>query len=75
MQLITDKIEQLLVQFGKYIASKERNDFIQGDKTEIYDADLANFRDINNLANDYDVSNINLIQKTDNTMRIDYDGV
>jgi hypothetical protein len=75
MQLITDKIEQLLVQFGKYIASKERNDFIQGDKAEIYDADLANFRDINNLANDYDVSNINLIQKTDNNMHIDYDGI
>jgi hypothetical protein len=75
MQLITDKIEQLLIKFAKYVLSKERNNTISNDKSEVYDADLANFRDNNNLANDYGVSNINLIQKTDNNMHIDYDGI
>jgi hypothetical protein len=75
MQLITDKIEQLLIKFAKYVLSKERNNTISNDKSEVYDADLANFRDNNNLANDYGVSNINLIQKTDNNMNIDYDGI
>jgi hypothetical protein len=75
MQLITDKIEQLLIKFAKYVLSKERNNTISNDKSEVYDADLANFRDNNNLANDYGVSNINLIQKTGNNMHIDYDDI
>ena len=76
MQLITDKIEQLLVKFGKYIASKERNDLIQGDKSAIYDADLVNFRDNNNLDKDYNINDITVIQKADNTnMTTDYDGI
>lgn len=54
MQLITDKIEQLLVKFGKYIASKERNDLIQGDKSEIYDADLSNFKTKEQLTDEYE---------------------
>jgi hypothetical protein len=75
MQLITDKIEQLLIKFAKYVLSKERNNMISNDKSEVYDADLANFRDNNNLANDYGISNVNLTQKTDNNMHIDYDGI
>jgi hypothetical protein len=75
MQLITDKIEQLLIKFAKYVLSKERNNTISNDKSEVYDADLANFRYNNNLANDYGVSNVNLTQKTDNNMNIDYDGI
>lgn len=76
MQLITDKIEQLLIKFAKYVLSKERNNMISNDKSEIYDADLANFRDNNNLDKDYNINDITVIQKADNTnMTTDYDGI